>query len=1478
MARNFLTETNSREPVADFHAIVTDHPRMKALGLGVFTTGDLNSWLHKLRTGYPPAASPPDKVFYSNWETLNYTSLDNLLGDTLKSDAGWGSFKAWRREGPTGKYHSKTINAWDYSYLDLDGSFTQDDLLLGDYWDISSPNGMIFTHIVPDGDTIADGWTSKGQTPSFLGRNFFEDSKNPILQIIEMNRWMNQFKRYYPRTEWTSSQHDKLKSANLFAMEAFLTDIKASKHGYLEFSGVVPFNINLADGGIQCVKEDIVKYKLFLYDDSKVRNTEKTAVLKSAKFGGYKRDTLGRPYRSSNDGELVDANTSNPQEQSVGELDRTWNPYTMKWESGSKNVFAKVVTEIGAAVNNPSVESLIDSDIKADLDGDPDRHFAPSSGLVMPIEIQNGNPMQWQPNYARSSGCREESRDKATVVGFNYNPLKSYPRDTLVMLTQLGGVWHITDMGSGIAKSDKVVNAVFDGKWEFQYMGTNTNNYFTGYTDATNPKGSKLTKIDPASVEASFHHDYYLGDVLNSDIFVEDFADYYDGEEIRWSKKGAKSFYGMNGWWQFTSFDFMDNLIGGTHDGNYLASTNPLVDAANRTVGVSDDSLGNAAHTGGFFGCIFPDGYTLNTTSNFFGVRDFVLLPASNQYNAGQVALDSNLHGPDPSQYFDTSVVSDDINVQPFEDPAPGYGEPESRDADGKLLVPYKPERSKLRSPVHEDDPEKTPVDDEGVLDADYNHLSFAYAPSMFFQETHKQQRALKQLPADIATLSSPSGQNGCPIQDIHSFGILYDPPNRDRIQGNVSSIFRRRYWLRKSTPLDPPISADEQLYNKQDSAFGFKPKSTNKVMFRPLKVGTWTQFLPNIKDYGHGVQLGQGGQRPNDRRFWSAEVTRMYHGTMGTIASPLSFNRNYAQLALTDARVPRESYVSALTNLYHEDKGLLLRGDIHPNSRWAETYNTHFHWQYYQGRVHDADFWNPDHFNETNENSLPPEFADDITANNNGGNVIGVIGAVATATANTQINFSTTNAFGMMCESHRSAVGSSSLKPAWGGSDVNDPFSHRTTALFATVFQAHPREDTIYDSRYFAVHHFNSNILDSGNPAVAGYFSNKPIVRLSVPFQRRTDDDEIETITNNIMTRGVVLDTDGVPYQDDENYYKIDQPIRMFPLEYITPTRFGSNGSNAISCEAGEVCFKNEVIGQGGGLLAEKYWNFNSNRLGKLLPYRYPVLKLGAPMESGVIFSTNTISRFKMSSSLDEEGETAGSLANLMVIRSSGQNYKRGDLIGNVNLKILISVEEVTDVNLPNGDLRRGAVSKIKLVSNGKIPQSFLSNSDALIKPGASAGYSIRGVAAAGNGFDGFFVNANVYQDLPIDHKPKVIDSNGRFFQLSSDADASTSQSVTNTRNDPQIILFGFGNLFGFGGGGGATSNMVGRDFGVVYGGRDQAMLIPTEQKSDSRKYDIFFHFHNDISHTFGDAFHGDTQNPYEIGEQYIQTTISAI
>ena len=1522
MAKDFFAASNSKEPVADFHAIITDHPRMIALGLGVFTTGDLNAWLQTLEGNTPLDQTPPPQEFYKNWRAVNYASIDDILGHDSKDEDDWGVFHAWRRSNATGKYAQKSIAAWDYSYMGLDGAFTQDDLLLGSYWNLSDPDGLIFTHISPDGEGIADGWTARGQAPSKFGRNFFSGSESSILQIIEMNRFVNQFRRFYPRGEWSDSVHPDLQSANLFAMDSFLTDIKASKYGFLEFYADVPFNINQADGGIQCVKVDRVKFKLYLYDDSKVRNSNKLVVLKDPKFAGYKRDSLGRIYRSSNDGEMVEANTSNPGEQSVGELERKWNPYTQKWESGSANVFAKVVTRIRQAVNNPSVESLVDSDIKQDLDGDPDRHFAPSSGLCMPIEMQNGNPMQWQPNYARASGCREESREKATVVGYNYNPLKSYPKDTLVMLTQMGGIWHITDMGSGIIDDEiSEVDATIEGKWEFQYMGTNANNYFVAldWNGDNSVLPVKKTKVDPEAIERAVHRSYYWDDVQNGGDGVSllggllgAFDDYHDAGEVRWSKKGQKPLVSMNGYWQFTSFDFMDPLVGGTHTHNFLASTNALQNSAGtQTGGGGDIDVGQSAHTGGFFGCCFPDGYTLNSTNQYFNAgldRDFVIFPASNGTSAYSLVNNFN------SKLFNTSILNSSPSVEPFIDPAPGFERkpqyPTRNDYDNQgnvitleepwgnhpgpmspLIGAYIPARSKLKSLLPGADPEApnpaydTQYDREGEARRSFTrpHQPY-YSPSMFYQETHYNARDLKHLPADIATLSAPGAENGCPIQNIHAYAALMSSTKGGTMREAVKDIFRERHWLFKSTPLP----TTEQRYSPSDSAYSFKPKRVNKIQFSPLKYGTWTQFIGGwgkVSDYVYGAD---GTKRFDelDRRDKAAEAVRFYHPSDGNkivpICSELSAIRNLGWLSYESAIGTRPTTPGviggnrhiALDSIWDDKKGLKLRGDLKQNGMSINVMG-------YGGRAHSREWWkgalyNGDDYQHkyTSEANFPSDLKDGQTGDNIGANVFGVIGATATAAANQQITFNTRNTLGMMCESKR-GVTSAYLKPSWGGSDVNTLYSNKTTILFATIYHAHAREDTIYDPRYFAVHHFNPDGLKLLSPAVPGYFNNDPILYIPTPFQQRQGRN-IVTITQNIMTRDVVLDDNGVPYQDSDNFYKLG-PNRMLSREVPQPSRYGPDGDTPVTCQVGEQVFKDVVLGQT-AILPEQFWNFTSDRVGKLLPYRHYKRQIGVPFASGDVIDLNSAATSHTSDVDDREASTH---FDELIIKSSGENYKKGDILGNIGTKVNISVEEVMTVNKPNkpGEQIRGVVSKIKVYNPGVISPSVFPNSDAKLKDGVTDGLAIRNVAAAGTGFDAFFVNGKVYASLPIDHKPKYLSSAGRYVQLSADADVGRSDSVTNTRDDPQIILGGFGNLFGFGGGGGVTTNRVGNDFGVVYTGRDVSVQILSEERSPNSKYDIFFHMHNDITFTLTDPDrYADNQNPTEVVQNWIETTINAI
>ena len=105
----------------------------------------------------------------------------------------------------------------------------------------------------------------------------------------------------------------------------------------------------------------------------------------------------------------------------MAEMKLSYNPYLDKWESGTTSIVAKVVTPVARAVYNPAITVLENADIAANLaDGSEELHFAPSSGLAMPVQMQNGNPFQYAPNYAKTADCRAEDKTKQKVTCFNF--------------------------------------------------------------------------------------------------------------------------------------------------------------------------------------------------------------------------------------------------------------------------------------------------------------------------------------------------------------------------------------------------------------------------------------------------------------------------------------------------------------------------------------------------------------------------------------------------------------------------------------------------------------------------------------------------------------------------------------------------------------------------------------------------------------------------------------------------------------------------------------------------------------------------------------------------------------------------------------------------------------------------------------------------------------------------------------------------
>lgn len=1433
---------------ADNHAISTDHSHMKALGLSVFTTGNLYNWYN----------TKDEKGVYSNQALINYASIDQMFGtDTVQSSDGWGEWYGWRKNlTTTGNYKIQKWNDWSWTWPFLIAPYTQDDLRY-DLFEGVTNGGFAIDFVHDDPASAPDALKFDTAYSPFPGDDIDKSALalaalNPILSIIQMNRWMNSFKRMFPKQDWRFSA-ENLTGKNLHAIDMFLTDIKGSKFSHIPFSGLVPFNVNLADSGVTCIKSEWVTYKLHLYDDFNPRVATNFAILKNSHLGGVKKDATGRTYASSVDGEYSDADPANPSHGTVGPLERSWNSVTKKWESGTANMMGVVDTpggKIDAAYNNPTVESLLHSDIGLDLDGDADKHFAPSSGYVMPIHQQNSNPAQWQPNYAQSSGCRfgEDKNEKAKVIGFNFNPLKEYPHGSLVMLSKIGSIWHITDMGSGIVKDGQgVVTAGFEGQWEFQYLATNSINFFSAREkyeycfwiladEYCFILERDTTKVDPSRVERGFHKQYYKGDTFNGQYWDPDMGiggEWVMGERFndQFSTIGISPIISRDGWWQFSSFDFMDAQICGTRKWNSLGTTQATLDAADRTIPLEQYHR-NPAHSGPFFGCVFPDGYRVNSqlTEYWATARPFNIRKAVPKLPASDLAIAASLAFNTSYQYNNKS--------NPFLDKSQTW---EYRD-DGTADL-YIPPRSDCTAAVLNPDPAAEFADGEDT----YARTNYP-GPSMFFMESEKGSQNLKQLPADIGTLSSPFAgtpeiKNGGPFRNIHAF----DQFHKDGVTGLdlhqvAVDAFYACSWLCKVDLNNPGV------FNANDSAFDFTPKRPNTIQFRPLKIETFVQFFPWYPS--HGGVPSYFFPANSGRSTWSSEGRRQML-SLGKPASNMSIKRN-VESAKAGGAYAFSSVWSDTTSVFGwpKNSGLHFNVDI---ARWVAVQTGKSAadigmFPSYQGRIHNVHYWDPRH--------LPPGVFDSPWMNCpedwesyvaggpcmdgafQGANAYGIIGAVATISANNSITFTTEQQIGMGSESWSKSVrishavgGASTLgrwyqRPSWGGAGCSYN-TNRTTELHATIYQAWPRTQTLFDSRYFSVHHFNEY------PQFLGVTPERTGIEFINHAGGKT--------TYGIQTRwpgGVVnqLDVDmRVP-----SAFQLATTSPQYPLVLGPNTTVWSDSH----VSAGTV---------GGKVMPSKFWDIDVTRVGKLLPYKYVRSTLGVPWVSGAEFPI--IGGNTELAALIPDDTPVTDLENKFILVSTGSGYQIGDIIGNKDFGVMASVMLVGTLSIPAIGLHEGNIITIKVFDVGKdIPTDRCFPITEIVDKDIKGGISIGNVATNGNGFAGFFVNSLVHSTSAIDHKPLFVDgADGRIFRVSAPADQTLAKDGTGVSES---------------------------QFGFVKTPTTMTVAIEEEYKSPNGKYDVFFHFHNDITHTWGNNHqdYTDGLNPFENDEQYIQTSITSI
>ena len=1480
----FDTDVLKDEKELPFHRITTDHDYMVALGLGSFTTGVLYRWWnekdgqgnyvnHKFFAEANDAHDPGDDENKEPEYKIKDKTVPRLIlfgedetdfGDKT-SDIGKNqfSFSAWRSITDVA---NRTAGSYVLKYADEshteEWNFYQDGVneagAQRDYSMTQVNLSEFLDKMAFDSEGGADAEADVWENPDGGGgqENVIFKSITPITEVINLNDYVNDIQLTdTDRSEWDTEN---------FARNEFVTDIiaskqKAGKQGFVEWSGLIPFQISTAPKPqtifedddtewVKCVRREWVKFKLYLYPAGSENSTKRGLTLANPVFAGAPVSSLGDRYGFKEDGRYSAFPEGSKAAEVVADLDLTYNEYTGKWEGGSKQMIGIIDQQVPGAqvLTITQLKELRPEDMLLRPD-DPNAHIIFGSGTAMPLTQQNGNPKQWTPNYAETEhtnfkgefieDCEPPSTDKAMLTVYNAS-LKQFEKDDMVLLNQIDGQWFCIDFPSGVKASDLITPA-FEGKWEFTSFATNLVHYF---------RDKDFKVIDSEDIEHGFHHDFYRDDEINKNRYGDNLW------EITELIGG--------GYHQFSSFDMMDGQIGGRRpDGNAYCVTNPITAPNGLNIGGDQDG----DNTGSFFGVIFPDGYSSEDIAAYRSERNWTAWPtiaASGKDDEGRWTPEgiAGVIGDLSFQYFNESGIPAD--VLPFND-----GEARN---DTKSLV----------------------KDDDGNI----------------IQMLTDDDTSLTNVPADIMLNAGPSGTYGRPLNNLHFIERMYNlvaDSTGKRWSDESASTWAQNFfkygqnWLYKYYEEDT-VGVGTHM---EEGAFDFKPRMMNRIMFRPLKMEVYSQFSINTDekipdDMFQGISI----QPFIDRHNIAAEIA----ATTQSLKKPSSHDAYLRELNWDKKASP-----IGFTHQVVNEAGEFLRqlkGNIYSlyNDYWGLQWNVDIPTQprsefYISPKAYltkterfrkDAyglkrNFWM--HGGATNEdpaivdtsplwrtNGSPAGHIGE-EASTRGGGGIGVIGAVCTARALERFIFTTDYRVGTWSWTLLDGLtGQNRHYPSWGKGTYYRDFN--TTVLNVKIYHSHPREATIYDPRYFAVHHFNEGIIsfdEYGEHIV-------PITIETISQRDPEDPTKFKKYAYQIDDR--VYDCDGrvpscvarnpIPPDDPD---KIEEGPHNLPEELDVGDLIYGDGTNRFYSQDDDA--SNFYKKWQGSLIYDR-WVVDPERRGKLLPYKYAAKKIIARQfgvklpydetvyENGgyaVKTSTNLLAfgSYQVPNSeavkFYEDDDTSKTIEynpvdqhNIsLVVRDPGVGYKVDETLtcnllygAGVDVRIAATTEEGQITGLEMLDV--GTEFTFGIFHNTGVPITQNTNGKVkLVKGGSNP-------SEEGTAFSAFLTQGVVGHPYTVTVTFGVAVP---WFKLLEDPKPAIAtdqpyhvlaQKSVNKENE-------------------RTMN----PFGLMEGNTPDTVEI-TNPATDGR-YDLFFHYHNDISHTFLSADNHPAPSRWGNDEQYM-------
>jgi hypothetical protein len=1290
------------------------------------------------------------------------------------------------------------------------------------------------------------------------------------------------------------------------AVRQLFKDIRRSKNsGFVSWENDVAVNVNLVDGADPCILTENFVFKLYLYNRKRPVDRTKSPAMSSIKIAAPAINAEGTNKKGAVDGESSAVADDSPNNQVGGTLKTSYRSYDGKFAAGSEQIYGIVSSEkIPAASFVDNLEDWAKNlDIEENFKSADGKFIVPGTGEIYPLDLQNGNPFQWAPNYANPSGCRGDNKEKVKLPVFNFSG-REYNKSDAVIATDRYSLWFIDPLASSditVAFPQKPV-----GGWQFMYFMTNEPHYlrFADAWQESNP-GGKFDIYTNSNVNAR-HRDAEFSisrKYFKTALGQDEYKKWFDALTFKEKDNGTS----WQGYAQVTSWDFMAPEFAGLRElksdtpspdeslGNALVLTNHGMghDGDTADFGQIYNSYGTTARarfTAPFFGCTFPDGYVAEEKYNL--------------YNGNPIEGD----GLSGSGWRPTGYLLDDNDS--FFNQA------------------------------------KLGVSSSGIFDpfAEHNNKSSNVSPFYFLTTEQKSGVPhcnlfssgpnLYHLPADIATNASWEGEYGGPIMSLNKVQqyitnpAFYDKSTGQGVNWDDASLIQEQFhnfWLDSGSfqwlwnTIDPVKKSG--INDPDNSILDLQPVKSNRVEFRPAPDVLFAQFDPP-QPYTTPSEFVVGDRCMSyPAAFLNEQGFANWPAFGGSITSEAGGNSRYG-ISRWGGKEPLWGYKTKNRLLHNDaqgDKGLFIHiddrdgypdpaldGKVMPFNYEVYKYNNEPEWA--NGTA--GTFHAPLSFY-----CKAPRVGHALYGSSPGNKsrgAFGVIGAIATTSAPDEgIEFITESYIGQPMH----FIGGKFFASAGGrGKDYDNNVN--STALYVKVYESWPRDQLIYDPRFYAVHHFNAgNRLqvdnDGRRPWQNGYSFGEQITYSSGGQPDRvytSGTQEIGMLDIKFTSEGELV-TSGTPIVIDKSITNVDMRVPSFyddinfPLLDIPPNPnvgsikpiydasvsesyfvFKEGARHSLSSAVNFWMPNSETIEQFKNpynfvseseqydeyeefvrsreyytpIAKPEHWAIDPDRRARMLPWPYNKTVI-AP-ETPKIINLTTVDPEDTLYEIVQAGK--GSI----IVKASGEEYEIGQQLtiqGGNGTGALLEIKATGEVGNPTEfDWVRESFTfydesfvRVKH-GEGYLPEDFAEGQASGINENTTSELRIIPASGTNRSFVGHFVVGQIYQDRVIDYKPRIATSTKGPYKLSAPDNTLEETGSTTWRDtmDIEIIPMGQGVILGDGT---STIGQPGMESTDAINATTTAQVVISldgdgnPNVADGR-YDCFFYCVNDMSHTW--------------------------